>query len=162
MSTNLDHGPSNSLFLPPYYVRKLSDDYFDQAADVLYAAIPNGDARSYRRNADNYETFGAMTPGGVLIGMAAMYYKYLNDRVDAELKHLATLPEFQRQRTLRVGTHLIHVVENDAKIRGADKMTLTSYPTSWDFYKKKQDYETHDGSSLSMKLEKSLIGSRKN
>ena len=161
MSTNLDQGPLNGLFLPPYYVGKLPDSYADEASDVLRAAVSSWDARSYRMNADNYESFGAISPRGALIGMAAMHYKYLDDVVEVELKHLATLPEFQKQRALRVGTNLIHVVENHAMIRGADKITLTSYPTSWHFYDKK-GYKTIDGSDLSMKFEKTLINFHNN
>lgn len=154
MSTNPNFKSSDVLAAPAFYVREVSDGYIGLATDVLRVAISNSsDARVYYENSHKYETYGAITLGNELVGMAAVHYSYLDGMVEAELKHLATIPRYQNG--YGIGSSLIGAVESDAKVRGAEKLTLTAYSDAWDFYTKK-GYSNPSQFYKPMKFEKDL------
>ncbi len=155
MATNPNLVPSDLLAAPAYYIRGLSEEYAGLATDILRSAIGNAnDARTYYENSVEYKTFGAITLGNELIGMAAVRYSYLSDEVGAELKHLATIPRYQKG--FGIGSRLLKVVEDDAKNRGAKKLTLTAYSNAWGFYAEKGYSNPSKFPPKPMEFEKSL------
>lgn len=138
-----------------FEIKPLSRVHIAEATQLLSKSIGNSwDSRDFRDNASDYDSYGAFTNRRQLVGMAAVEYTRRDGLVHAELKHLATAKQLQREHG--IGKALLSFVEEEAAWEGATAMTLRAYSNAWDFYLK-QGYSVVPDSSSGMDFIKPLV-----
>jgi GNAT superfamily N-acetyltransferase len=137
-----------------FYVRPLTRVDISDATQLLRKSISNPDYIHFRENASDYDSYGAFDRQRRLVGMAAVEYTRHHGLVDAELKHLATAKQWQREHG--IGSALLSLVEEEAGWVGANAVTLRAYSDAWDFYLR-QGYSPVPESTSGMDFIKPLV-----